>query len=41
MSPLLFLSSTIAISAARRVSYTWVFRERRSGTLTRKYVTLF
>ena len=40
MSPLLILS-TIAISAAL-VFYTWgVFGERRSGTLTRKYVTLF
>lgn len=40
MSPLLILS-TIAISAAL-VFYTWgVFGERRSGTLTQKYVTLF
>ena len=40
MSPLLILS-TIAISAAL-VFYTWgVFGERRSGTLTWKYVTLF
>lgn len=40
MSPLLILS-TIAISAAL-VFYTWgVFGERRSETLTRKYVTLF